>query len=108
MSYDVSLAIDTGAPTLTHVVDCGNYTYNVGTMFRKALGGKGLYDLNGVEAWKVIAKLRLAVDTMRRNRDEYEALNPENGWGNYEGALEYLVGILKECEQHSKCVILIH
>jgi hypothetical protein len=56
----------------------------------------------------VIAKLRLAVDTMRRNRDEYEALNPENGWGNYEGALEYLVGILKECEQHSKCVILIH
>lgn len=38
MSYDVWLAIDTGAPEPATVAECGNYTSNVSGMWLLALG----------------------------------------------------------------------
>ena len=108
MSYDVSLRIDTGGRHLVDVVDCGNMTYNVGAMYVKALGGKGLRDLDGVEAWKVVTKLEAAVKHMEEFPAEYEKLNPSNGWGDYKSALEYLEGIYKRCKENPKCVISVH
>lgn len=107
MSYDVSLAIDTGGDSMRDVVDCGNMTYNVGPMFVRALGGKGLRDLHGFEAWKILPKLKAAVEHMETQPSIYTALELANGWGNYKGALEYLEGIYKECVRNPKCTIRV-
>ena len=34
------------------------------------------------------------------NREECEALNPENGWGNYEGLLNVILDYLKACNKY--------
>lgn len=107
MSYDVSLTIDTGGKEPREVVDCGNYTYNVAPMFAKALGGNGLRDLHGEAAWKVIPKLEVAVSQMQEHANDYRQLNPPNGWGDYDGALAWLQGILASCKENPKCIIRI-
>lgn len=107
MSYDISLNIDTGGRYPATIVDCGNYTYNVAPMFARALGGKGLNDIDGEEAWKVIPKLEHAIEHMGTHAADYRELNPPNGWGNYDGALEYLRGVLKACKENPKCTIRI-
>lgn len=107
MSYDFALEIDTGGQMPATVADCGNCTYNVAPMFYKALGEGGINKLHGEEAWKVIPKLEHAIEHMEAHAADYRELNPPNGWGNYDGALEYLRGILKACKEHPKCTIRI-
>lgn len=103
MSYDVSLVINTGKQ-MHEVVEVGNYTYNVGPMFYKALG-VGLGDLEGVVASEAIPRLRAAVADMVDNPVPYEAMNPSNGWGDYAGALRYLRKLLECCEENPLCTI---
>ncbi len=105
MSWDTSLKIFTGKK-MTNVVCCGNCTYNLGNMFKKALGFN-FSDLNGKRAGDVLSKLQLSIKDMRDNPDEYKEYNPDNGWGTYEGAFEYLVRIAEACENHPDATISI-
>ena len=109
MSIDIDLEINTGKHTV-FVVEVGNYTHNVQPMWRKALKAAsgsdyGLCDLNGTRASESIPVLEKAVKHMRENKEEYLPLNPTNGWGNYEGALQYLETLLECCQEHPLCTI---
>jgi hypothetical protein len=112
MSYDVSLTINTGKAD-HEVVDCGNYTYNVSPMYRKAfplatkgiqLGINCLHDMRADAAAEI---LNVAIDAMVQNKEEYIALNPSNGWGNYDGALSFLCNIRSLCLIHPLCTVKI-
>lgn len=109
MSYDGWLVIDTGGPEPATVAELGNYTSNVSPMWAKALAAAGedirLSDTEGRLAADVLPLLIAAVSHMRENPDEYRAMNPPNGWGDYEGALRYLVGVAKACELHPKTTL---
>lgn len=109
MSYDISLEIDTGNSELQEVVEIGNYTYNCSEMFVDASEcDKSLGDLHGMscqEAEPIIAK---AVENMQKNPTKYKAMNPENGWGNYDGFLRYVEKLLKECRANPKCTIGVY
>lgn len=109
MSYDGWLVVDTGSTQLHEVADLGNCTSNVSPMWRKALAAAGeeirLSDTEGRVAADVLPLLQRAVAHMREHPDEYRAMNPPNGWGDYEGALDYLVGVAKACERHSKTTL---
>lgn len=109
MSWDVRWHIDTGGPEPASVGDDLNYTYNCGLMFRTALGGNGINDLDGKLAGEMIPRLRAAVDHMvhTENRAAYEAMNPSNGWGSHEGATRFLLAILANCEAHPKATIRV-
>lgn len=111
MSYDVYLSttVDTGAvePLTITVEEIGNYTFNVGGMWRKALG-HSLLELNGQAAGDALPRLREAVAVMESNPDEYRAMNPANGWGSYEGALEFLTRLRDRCQEHPKTTIVVH
>lgn len=110
MSYDVSLhmKIDTGGPELVNycAADIGNYTSNVSRMWNEALG-LPLADLDGETAGDHATRLRLAVDDMTFRVGHYQAMNPANGWGSYDGALDYLTRLRDACIAHPKAVIYI-
>jgi hypothetical protein len=111
VSYDIDLTKTLDGETHT-VFELGNYTSNVAPMWGKALqaasGPEWLSDLNGrVVDEDLVATLYAARNHMQNCADEYRAMNPENGWGNYEGALEYLERLLLGCRLHPGAVIYV-
>jgi hypothetical protein len=79
-----------------------NYTYNVSPMFYEALKGTpiekdGVRGLNGKAAEWCVDLLDLAIQRMEYAPDIYKAMNPENGWGSYDGALELLRDLRRWC-----------
>jgi hypothetical protein len=104
MSYDVYLEVDTGAGNYACIGDW-NMTSNVAPMWRKA--GADLAEMADMPAWRAADLLRGAVDMMRAYPADYEALNPANGWGDYEGCMGFLEVILRACERHPRAVLRV-
>ena len=124
MSYDTHVAIDTGHG-LVRIEDVGNYTSNVGPMFYVVLPGPyeggGRYDgegdseprgglpgLSGLTCQQAAEILREATKQMADRRRELMVLNPENGWGCYDGALRYLRDCLEVCERHPRATFCVN
>lgn len=108
MSYDVQITVNTGFEDVC-VEECGNYTYNVSEMYYDAFGLKeglrGLHDMGCESARKHLAD---AIKKMESDPEKYRAMNPENGWGDYEGALNFLKRIRKDCAKHPKAKVGIY
>lgn len=109
MSYDVRLEIDTGGEYPASVTEWRSPTYNLAPMFRWALDrdkdGDGLRGLDGRTAQYAIGKLRAAVEDMEDNPATYKAMNPANGWGDYDGALAFMREFLADCIAHPKASV---
>ncbi|MEE4419582.1 hypothetical protein [Streptomyces bugieae] len=110
MSYDIHLevAVDTGGPE-PHLIcpaDIGNMTANVSGMWHDALGYP-LAKLDGRTAGNAAPDLRRAVTDMELHPAIYRAMEPDNGWGSYDGALDYLRRLADACAQHPKATIRI-
>jgi len=105
MSWDTCISIDTGGDEMALVEDVGNYTYNVAPMYYGAFGEGGFRQLNKMNCKDATPILKKAIKNMMVNKQEYTKMNPPNGWGNYEGALEYLKKILQACKNHPNAVI---
>jgi hypothetical protein len=110
MSYSIHLYmnVDTGGPEPTYVelAEIGGYTSNVAPMWTDALGRR-LADLKEKNASEALAALQRAVAAMEADTGKYEAMNPPNGWGDYEGALDYLRRLMDACAAHPKATIWI-
>ncbi len=100
MSYWVALEM----PTAEYVREkhdvtigdfCWNYTSNVSRMWRTA--GCDLYALKDRKAGDLVPYLERAIWAMRDYPERYRAMEPDNGWGTYEGCLEFLEKILQGC-----------
>lgn len=79
MSYDMSI----GKSEL-------NYTYNVAPMWYSILPEKGIrtfYGMTGKESLQVLTYLYFQ---MIGNADNLKKMNPENGWGSFDGALTFV------------------
>ena len=111
MSYDIEMRVNTGGGA-THAL-LGfehNCTYNLAPMFEKAFataGSEGWFDkafggapgtglrlLEGKTGAEALPLLEIAIKSMEAFPEEYKALNPSNGWGTYEGALETIQELL--------------
>jgi len=102
MSYDINL------------VNCDekevyddNYTYNVASMFRDAIGGDGLYELYGKSAKDCLLLLENSILKMKNDQKHYENMNPENGWGNCKGALKVLEKLYYACVENQDSKVII-
>ena len=107
MSYSIHLQIDTGSGEAMTVVEVGSYTSNVGPMWCEALGGKLLREYKDAPCSEAAGPLAEAVKRMEADPDRYREMNPKNGWGDYEGALDFLRRLAEACAQHPKCTIWI-
>ena len=106
MSWDINLNARTECGQLVHV-DWKNYTSNVAQMYFDALGGDGIRQFAGMKAKDAIPILREGVRKMRENPEKYKDMNPSNGWGDYEGALELLEWMLEKCEKYPSIEISV-
>lgn len=106
MSYDIRLVINTGGEHPAPVTDCRSPTYNLYDMFKLALGCP-IRDLHGRVAADVIPILEGAIKSMKRTPAKFKKLNPPNGWGSYEGALESLCWLHEMCTNHPLATVEI-
>ncbi len=106
MSYDIYLEIDTGGPEPAVIDNNHNMTSNVAPMWRRA--GADLADFHGKPAADCIPLLRAAIADMKAHPGRYKPLNPENGWGSYEGCLLFLRELLEDFTRHPKATVAVN
>lgn len=104
MSLDISLTVTPAVPKRETVFDA-NMTHNVTPMWREAGVYDALYMSEGKTAADVLPALRLGFKDMQDNPGKYEAMNPTNGWGSYEGALTFLSALLGKFEANPTGII---
>lgn len=95
MSLDVYLT--TMLPT---AVFSKNITHNLNKMAEEA----GLYqhlwrpeELGITKAAELVTPLAEGLIRLRKDPDRFRALNPANGWGSYEGLVEFVQKYLQAC-----------
>jgi hypothetical protein len=108
VSLDVYLTTETTAggsePRREHLYE-RNITHNMSKMWNKAGVWDALYESHGKQAKDIIATLENGVADMAMKKGEYLPLNPENGWGSYEGALDFLSDYLAACKEYPLATI---
>lgn len=105
MSYDIRLEIDTGGPEPATVGREFNMTSNVAPMWRRA--GADLAAADGKSAGGLVLFLDAAIRRMKANPDEYRAMDPPNGWGTYEGCLEFLQELRDACAANPNTIVRV-
>lgn len=104
MSLDVELRIG------DEVVFKWNITHNLTSMADRA----GFYraawrpDESGwANASDIADKLVDGVSYMIKNKKELELLNPDNGWGSYDGLLEFAFAYARACFENPEATIWV-
>lgn len=105
MSLDVYLEAKRPIEVFT-----ANITHNVGRMAREA----GIYEAlwepeeHGIEeAGQLIPILRAGIERLTADPDGFRKFNPENGWGSYEGLLEFTRRYLAACEDNPDATVRV-
>lgn len=86
------------------VVD--GHTYNLTPMWCKALPFiYSTMDLDGRSCSSLIPELDAGLLDATKNAAAYEALNPANGWGDYEGFYRIFAKFVRLCNQYPSGVV---
>jgi hypothetical protein len=86
-----------------------NVTYNLAKMYYKCIDKeKGFRKLDGMNCKEALPIVENAIRDMLVNADEYRKLNPENGWGSYEGLLATLQEMRNCCEANFDGIIRVY
>lgn len=75
-------------------------TYNLGPMWREA--GCDMGEWEGKTGEEVGPMLKAAIEAMRADPERFKRLNPENGWGDYDGLLDVFETFAAAVTQHPK------
>jgi hypothetical protein len=104
MSADVWLVVDTGGPEPAEVTEGRNITYNLSPMLREA-GFPGHKAMQGAPASEAGGVYRSVAERLRSDPARYRLLNPSNGWGTYEIAVEFCDLMASDCAANPKAQI---
>jgi len=87
-----------------------NITHNLGAMAKQA----GIYqhlwrpeELGIVTADELIEPLRAGLTLLEKCPNEFQALNPPNGWGSYDGLVAFVREYLAACEANPDATIRV-
>lgn len=87
----------------TREVYDGNVTHNLGAMAREA----GIYialwrpDERGWEyAHDILPVLEAGLEDLKARPEHYKKFNPDNGWGTYEGLVEFVEAYTTACHEY--------
>lgn len=78
-----------------------NITHNLNKMADAAGIYKHIWrteDLGITKAGQLIEPLRKGLSQLQENPEKYKKYNPENGWGDYYGLVEFVRLYLEACE----------
>lgn len=84
----------------THEVYSANITHNLGAMADEA----GIYyhlwrpdEISITKAKELIDPLREGLHKLKLEPEKYKKLNPDNGWGSYDGLVKFVQNYLNAC-----------
>lgn len=103
MSLDVSLY----ETRIVSVFDY-NITHNLNNMAEKAGIYKHLWrpeELEITQAYSLIEPLKKGLDLLKSEPERFKAFNPENGWGTYEGLVNFVEKYLQACIENPESEI---
>lgn len=101
MSLDISIK----ATRIVEIFD-RNITYNLAPMYYKCIDKElGFKKINNMSCKEALPILNSAINDLIENQEEYEKLNPENGWGTYDGLLEAIKDMRNCCEDNPDGII---
>ena len=105
MSLDVTLLV-----TEPHEVYTRNITHNLGKMAEAV----GIYqhlwrpeELGITKAKDLIEPLQKGLNKMLANPKRFKKLNPENGWGDFDGLANFVSNYLDACKRYPEADIHI-
>ena len=104
MGFGVWMEIDAGGEYPARVTESFNYTSNVSPMWTEAIG-TSLRDLKGKTGEEAKPVLVKAICDMAAHPEKYKPMEPDNGWGDYHGAMNFLSRILEICQEAPKAKI---
>jgi len=85
-----------------------NITHNLGTMAVWADLYEWLWrpdEVGVAKAQELIEPLRRGLDALVADPDKFKQYNPENGWGNYEGLVDFVKRCLEACEENPEAKV---
>lgn len=83
-----------------------NITYNLSDMYYRCIDKeKGLKLFDNMSCKEALPILEKAIEDLIQNKEEYEKLNPKNGWGSYENLLGTFLDIRKCCTDNPDGII---
>ena len=85
-----------------------NITHNLNSMAEAAGIYKALWrpDENGFKKSKdIIQILEIGLKKMKENPEEFKKYNPSNGWGTYEGFIQFVESVLEACKEYPNALI---
>lgn len=88
-------------------IEVADYTYNVRDMLNKAFGVTNWTYIDGMNGYDACKHIIKAYQRMVKDPEEYIVLNPENGWGDYEGCKKFLFKIYEHCALHESLILQI-
>ena len=126
MGWWIGVEIDTGNETVN--ISDRSVTYNLAPMFTVALNipapgvhndyscrckyddvhERGLRALHGAPCSEAGGTITAAVNRMINDPESYRSLNPSNGWGTYENAVDTLRWLADQCDRHPKAHVYVH
>lgn len=92
----------------TDIVYSRNITHNLGEMAREA----GVYEylwqpekVNIIYATDLVRPLTRGLELLRSDPERFKKFNPKNGWGDYEGLVNFVQDYLNACEKYPNATI---
>lgn len=109
MSYDIDILTEDVDGNKFTVEVVSGHTWNLAPMWRKALPSikSSVYELDGRKCLDVMGQIISGHGDALEKPDEYKALNPPNGWGDYKGFLEVYTRFMELCIKHPSGTIRI-
>lgn len=109
MGYSFGLCVGVGGQEPYRLADFEeSQTYNVAPMYRLAFGcDDGVKSIRGKTCAEAAPLLDQAIAYFEAHREELEALNPSNGWGDRKGALATLRVLREWCHAAPKAVFYV-
>ena len=105
----MSLSVYLTAVRPTCVYDA-NITHNLNRMAQEA----GIYEIvwrpdeAGITtAYQLIKPLAAGIALLESDPERFKALNPENGWGDYDGFVKWLKQYLAACQLDQDAIIRV-
>ena len=93
MSYDIRISTEDFS-----------YTWNVSPMWYACYPTKGIRTIYGLSGRDAIPVLRNLRRYMEDNRDALIEMEPENGWGDYDGALQFVTNLINASIRNQEAV----
>ena len=92
----------------TNEVYSRNITHNVNNIARAA----GIYEhlwrpdeIGITNAKQLIVPLRVGLSILESNPEKFRKMNPDNGWGSYDGLVDFVRDYLAACEAHPGAMV---